>query len=163
MQNKRTEHNYIDILKDSLDKKLRILDRIIQLNAEQESVLKSDTVDYDRFDATIEDKEECINELQSLDAGFQSVYDRVKEMLLKNKDVFRDDICLMQEKIREITEKSMDIQSQEARNKEAFQNRVVSSKKEIKTAKTANKVASSYYQSMNRLNVVESQFLDTKK
>lgn len=162
MQNKKTEHNYIEILKESLDKKLRILDEIITLNKEQEKILRDNELDYDKFNAVIEDKEKCIKEIQRLDEGFQSVYDRVKEMLSHNKETFSNDIRILQEKIKEVTDKSMDIQSQEARNKETFQSKVVSSRKEIKTAKAANKVAANYYQSMHKLNAVGSQFLDTK-
>lgn len=162
MQNKKTEHNYIEILKESLDKKLLVLDAIIAFNREQEKIMKSDDFDYVRFNATIAGKDDCIEEIQELDRGFQSVYDRIKELFSANKEAYSEDIRMLQDKIRAITDKSMDIQSQEARNKETFQTRVVSSRKEIKTAKTANKVAANYYQSMNKLNVVGSQFLDTK-
>lgn len=163
MQNKMTEHTYINIMKESLDKKLRVLDDIIEANREQEMILWADETDYEKLDKTIEKKGACIDEIKGLDKGFQSLYDRVKQELSGNKELFEDDIREMQDKIRLITEKTMDIQAQEARNKEAFQGKVHYSKKEIKTAKTANKVAASYYQNMNKLNVVDSQFLDTKK
>lgn len=162
MQN-NTEQNYIEILKDSLNKKLRVLDEIISVNNIQAEILKAEELDYAAFDKTIADKDRCIDEIRLLDKGFQTVYDRIKELFEKNKSLYAEDIKLMQEQITRLTEKSMDIQSQEARNKESFQNRVILSRREIKTAKTANKVAANYYQSMNRLNVVDSQFLDTKK
>ncbi len=160
MQN--NEHNYIGILKESLDKKLKVLDGILEQNRIQEQILHKDEIDFDSFNETVEVKEKYINELEVLDKGFQSVYDRVKEELNNHKDIYKQDIVKLQEKIKEITEKSMDIQSGEARNKEVFQKKMVESRKNIRSVKNANKVAASYYQSMNKLNVVDSQFLDTK-
>lgn len=161
MQN--IEHNYIGILKESLDKKIKILDDILEQNRCQEKILHEPEIDFDGFNETVATKEKCINELEILDKGFQTVFDRVKETLNADKETYRQDIKELQEKIKTITEKSMDIQSGEARNKEAFQKTITESRKNIRSVKTANKVAANYYQSMNKLNVVDSQFLDTKK
>lgn len=161
MQN--IEHNYIGILKESLDKKIKILDDILEQNRRQEKILCEPEIDFDGFNETIAAKEKCINELEVLDKGFQTVFDRVKETLDADKETYRQDIKELQEKIKTITEKSMDIQSGEVRNKETFQKNITESRKNIRSVKTANKVAANYYQSMNKLNVVDSQFLDTKK
>ncbi len=161
MQN--SEQNYLVILKESLDKKIRLLEDILEQNKLQENILHEPEIDFDRFNDTVHVKEKCIKELEVLDRGFQTIYDRVKEALNEDKEAYRQDIKELQEKIKTITEKSMDIQSGEARNKEAFQKSITESRKNIRSVKTANKVASNYYQSMNKLNVVDSQFLDTKK
>ncbi len=161
MQN--SEQNYLVILKESLDKKIRLLEDILEQNKLQENILHEPEIDFDRFNDTVDVKEKCIKELEVLDRGFQTIYDRVKEALNEDKEAYRQDIKELQEKIKTITEKSMDIQSGEARNKEAFQKSITESRKNIRSVKTANKVASNYYQSMNKLNVVDSQFLDTKK
>lgn len=163
MQNKKTEHNYIEILSDSLVKKINVLDKIIEINLVQRDIFKSDELDYDAFDKTIEDKDSCIKEINNLDRGFEAVYERLQVVLSQNKEQYAKEIKDMQLKIKEITDKSVSIQVQEARNKEAFQEKVKYVKKEIKVAKTANKVAQSYYQSMNKINMVDAQFLDTKK
>lgn len=161
MQN--IEHNYIGILKESLDKKIKILDDILEQNRRQEKILREPEIDFDGFNETVAAKEKCINELEVLDKGFQTVFDRVKEALSADKETYRQDIKELQERIKTITEKSMDIQSGEVRNKETFQKNITESRKNIRSVKTANKVAANYYQSMNKLNVVDSQFLDTKK
>lgn len=161
MQN--IEHNYIGILKESLDKKIKILDDILEQNRRQEKILREPEIDFDGFNETIAAKEKCIKELEVLDKGFQTVFDRVKEALSADKETYRQDIKELQERIKTITEKSMDIQSGEVRNKETFQKNITESRKNIRSVKTANKVAANYYQSMNKLNVVDSQFLDTKK
>ncbi len=158
-----SEHNYIGILKESLEKKIKLLDDILEQNKLQENLLREEEIDFDSFNETVEAKEKCINKLDILDKGFQTVFDRVKEVLAADKETYKQDIIELQEKIKIITEKSMDIQSGEARNKEAFQKNITESRKNIRSVKTANKVASNYYQSMNKLNVVDSQFLDTKK
>lgn len=161
MQN--SGHNYINILKESLDKKIKLLDDILEQNKLQEDIFRKEEIDFDSFNETVETKEKCIRELELLDRGFQNIYDRVKETLTADKETYKQDIKEMQDKIRIITEKSMDIQSGEARNKEAFQKSITESRKNIRSVKTANKVAANYYQSMNKLNVVDAQFLDTKK
>lgn len=158
-----SEHSYIGILKESLDKKIKLLDEILEQNRLQENILRETEIDFDSFNNTVEVKEKCINRLEALDRGFQNVYDRVKEALTADREAYKEDIRELQEKIKIITGKSMDIQSGEARNKEAFQKNITESRKNIRSVKTANKVASSYYQNMNKLNVVDSQFLDTKK
>lgn len=161
MQN--SGHNYVGILKESLEKKIKILDDILEQNKLQEKIFREAEIDFDRFNETVEAKEKSINELKVLDKGFQTVFDRVKEAFDVDKEAYKQDIVELQEKIKIITEKSMDIQTGEARNKEAFQKKIAESRKNIRSVKTANKVASNYYQSMNKLNVVDSQFLDTKK
>ncbi len=161
MQSK--ELNYLQILDESLDKKIEILRSIEDINKRQSDLLSAAGIDYDAFDATVEEKAVCIENINNLDNGFQSVFDRVKDMLQAHKEQYIDRIRTMQEKIKQIMALSMDIQAQESRNKAAFQEKVRTSKKEIKTAKTANKVAANYYHSMNGLNMVSSQFLDTKK
>ncbi len=163
MQDNGTKQSYIKIMNESLDKKIRVLDDIIEATKSQESILKAEEIDFEAFDKTIELKEKYIKEIQTLDRGFQSVYDRIKEELQENRQMYTYEIQSMKDKIRLITEKTMDIQSKESRNKESFQGKVSTVRKQAKTAKTANKVASSYYKSMTGLNVVNSQFLDTKK
>lgn len=155
--------NYIKVLDESLNKKISILKSIQEVNAVQSKLLSESELDYDKFDATVDEKAGYIDEIESLDKGFQSVYDRISEALVKDKALYSAQIKAMQEKIRLITDMSMDIQSSEARNKEAFGSRVVTARKSMKSAKTANRVAADYYQSMSGLNVVDSQFLDTKK
>ena len=100
---------------------------------------------------------------QQLDRGFSTVYTRVKEELIGNKDAYKEQIAQMQALITEITDKSMNIQATEKRNKEALMSRMDMVKREIYQAKNTKKVATSYYKNMNGLNYVEPQFMDRKK
>ena len=70
----------LDMLEESLVKKIDILTRIEDENEKQREVLSS--MDEEReaeFDATIDKKTELIDQLGLLDDGFQSLFDRVKE------------------------------------------------------------------------------------
>ena len=70
----------LDMLEESLAKKIDILTKIEEENEKQREVLSS--MDEEReaeFDATIDKKTELIDQLGLLDDGFQSLFDRVKE------------------------------------------------------------------------------------
>ncbi len=163
MQNNQTEHNYIKILLESLDKKLTVLNQIEVWSTKQSEIINDEKFDFDEFDNTIQEKEKLINEINILDSGFDTVYKRVKDMLSENKDAYTEDISKLKELIKAIMDKSMDIQAKEQRNKESFSNRTQVLRKEVKVAKNTNKVAADYYQSMNKLNVIDPQFMDWKK
>lgn len=160
---KNNNDNYITILKSSLVKKIEVLNKISEQNEIQKKLINSENFDYNVFEKTLEEKEKLVGEINKLDFGFQSVYDRVKEVLETGKDAYADEIKEMQRMISEITDKSMDIMAEENRNKDAIIKRKDSTKKEITMARTTNKVAANYYKTMSKLNVLDSQFIDTKK
>ena len=157
------DKEYIAILQQSLEKKNRILDLIIEKNKEQRILFTDDTLPPERLEENIKEKGDLVDQLDQLDDGFEQVYNRVREILNKEKEAYRDEIKRMQELIREITDKSATIQAQEQRNKELAVQKFASVKKEIRKARTSTKAASQYYKSMAKTNVVDSQFLDKKK
>ena len=163
MQNRKTEHSYIEILLQSLKKKSAVLDKIIEANEEHAKISAAKDFDPEAFDVVFDKKDELIKELEQLDKGFSTVYTRVKEELIGNKDSYKEIIAEMQALITEITNKSMDIQATEKRNKETLMSRMDMVKREIYQAKNTKKVATSYYKNMNGLNYVEPQFMDRKK
>lgn len=159
MQNKE----YIAVLQQSLEKKNGILDMIIEKNKEQRLLFTDDTLPPERLEENIKEKGELVDQLNLLDDGFEQIYNRVKDILNKEKETYRDEIKKMQELIRNITDKSATIQAQEQRNKELAVQKFASVKKEIRKARTSTKVASQYYKSMSKTNVIDSQFVDQKK
>lgn len=163
MQNRKTEHSYIEILLQSLNKKSSVLDRIMEANEEHAQIAVAKDFDPEAFDVIFDKKDELIKELEQLDRGFNTVYARVKEELIGNKEAYKEEIAKMQALITEITDKSMNIQATEKRNKEALMSRMDMVKREIYQAKNTKKVATSYYKNMNGLNYVEPQFMDRKK
>ena len=163
MQNRKTEHSYIEILLQSLNKKSSVLDKIMEANEEHAKIAAAKDFDPEAFDVVFDKKDQLIKELEQLDRGFSTVYTRVKEELIGNKDAYKEQIAQMQSLITEITDKSMNIQATEKRNKEALMSRMDMVKREIYQAKNTKKVATSYYKNMNGLNYVEPQFMDRKK
>ena len=57
----------------------------------------------------------------------------------------------------------MEIEASEKRNKEMMDNTTSDMQNQVNTAKATYAAATNYYYNMNRLNVVDPQFLDKKK
>lgn len=154
--------NYLQIMIDSLIKKKDILQKIVEYNTEQESILKEAEFNGDVFQKNMELKSECIDELNRLDEGFQMVYDRVKEDVQMYKQNYKPDIERLQQLIREVTSLSAAIQTQEARNKLQVERRFRQLREETKTAKRSMSMANQYYKNMAQISS-EPQFMDKKK
>ena len=157
------QNTYVDIMIQSLNKKIQVLNEIKKLNVLQCNLLEDEKTDADEFDKTVEDKARLIEQLEQLDSGFDKLFDRVKEELHEHKDAYKDKIKSMQDCIRKITDLSMELQSQEAKNKDLMTRRFVSVRQKAKIVRTNTKVANQYYQNMMQLNYVDPQFMDNKK
>lgn len=153
--------NYLEILTDSLKKKSKVLDEIMQYNSDQENLLRQESISLEELDANMELKDGLIQKLVQLDDGFETLYERIKEKLLTQKDQYKAQIGQMQELISEITEKSVSIQAQEARNKGMIENYFARERGQLRQSRQVSKAAYGYYKSMS--NGVSSQLLDQKK
>ena len=89
------------ILLQSLEKKTKLLDDMIRQNGVQEELLKEEDLDMDAFDEAINQQGFYIEELDKLDQGFETVYDRVREELLRDKARYRMEIIRMKELIQQ--------------------------------------------------------------
>lgn len=159
-------NDYIQIMIDSLKKKSIILDRIINSNLEQSELLAGktfDEVDWDRFNLIVTDKEIEIDHINEMDAGFQSLYDRVGEQLKKDRHNYTEQIKTLQALITELEEKSVIIRTGEERNRATIEKIVTGRKSEIKQNRTSLKAASSYYKAMQKNFLYEANSLDTTK
>ncbi|MBP3338702.1 MAG: flagellar protein FliT [Lachnospiraceae bacterium] len=163
MQNEISNKDYLGILIQSLNKKIVVLDKILVENAKQSEIIAAEKFDFDKFDEVYAEKENLINELKLLDNGFEKVYNRVKEILDVDRELYKNEIKAMQDLIRIIISKAADVEVSEKRNHEAMTAKNVMLKKQVKTVKLTNKAAAEYYQTMNKLKVVEPQFMDKKK
>lgn len=153
---------YIAILTESLEKKKVILQKLLRENEKQEAAVKQEN-DMEAFDKTVKAKSRLIRELNGLDDGFEKVYDRIREEFLRDKDVYREEIAVMQRLISEITDLSVAMQASEARNKKLVEQYFSYARGKIRQSKKSVRAASDYYKSMNRMNYVGSQFMDRKK
>lgn len=158
-----SNESYIAILEESLVKKADILAHLQLLCQEQSDILDDANMTPEMFDENVQKKEILITRLANLDDGFEQLYQRVREELASNKDQYRDSIRHMQELIRDVTDKSVQIQAIEARNKEKVQTRFGEIRSQIREVKHSGRAVSNYYQTMMKMNAVEPQFWDSKK
>ena len=111
--------DYLELLEESLIKKIKVLDKIGEFNLKQKDVFTtfSEKPDLEKFDQFIEEKDKLIEELNLLDDGFEALYARVAETLKSDKEGNAPRIKRLQNLICEITDKSSSLQAQEAENK----------------------------------------------
>ena len=153
---------YINILTDTLRRKAELLDRLILLTEEQEGIISSEAQDMESLENTFSEKEAGISQLNQLDEGFEKVYHHVKEAFEVNKEQYKDQIRMLQELIRSVTEKGARLQAMELRNRSKFQMFFAGKKKEIKNFKVSSRTANNYYQNAMNQQPGESYFLDKK-
>ena len=110
---------YLSILTESLKKKITILDEILLLNQKQLESVSGNEIDDDLFNEIIDKKDIYIKEINNLDKGFEQVYERIKSEITGNTDKFSSEIAILKQLISQITEKSMEVQLSEKRNKQA--------------------------------------------
>ncbi len=159
-----TEANrYIQILIDGLMKKSTVLDAILEQNQEQSRLVSEDSFDADAFDATVDAKAKLIDQLNLMDDGFESVYERVREELLAHKEEYRSEIRTLQELVSEVTEKSVAIQTEEERNRKLVLSKLSVERKKLHETKANSKKVNDYYNNMKQINTIDAQFLDRKK
>lgn len=156
------EKQYVTILKDSLEKKVKVLKEIEQLNIEQQKILEENEADLEAWEANTDAKGQQIEELNLLDTGFEELYEKVRVPLSEQKELYREEIKSMQKLIARITELSVNIKVQEQRNKDLAMRQFGHMRKQIKTVKQSKRVAKLYDTSMKKLNYVDAQFMDKK-
>lgn len=139
---------YIAIMLQSLQKKEKVLDEIIRLDDVQKKVLTDNNCTVDEFDETVEAKSACIEQLNQLDSGFQKLYAEVETEIKDNREKYSAEIKKMQECIRSVTDKSVKIQAQEARNKELLKEKIANVHKQATEVRKNSRAITGYYNSM---------------
>ena len=158
-----TEKSYIQMLEESLYKKRDILRNLQVLCHEQGEILLDEKAEADAFEKNVEQKAALIERLEKLDQGFEQVFSRVEEELQSNKELYKENILHMQECIREITERSANLQMLERQNKELAQKKFASVRSQARELRQNGKAVSSYYQSMMKAKHDDPIFMDSKK
>lgn len=157
------EENYITILIQSLEKKIKVLDEISAENKNQKQILQAEKLDADAFQASVDKKAELIDQVAFLDDGFQQMYDRVKDVLSEKKHLYVKEIETLKQLITEITEKTATIQKEELENRGLAEVQFSGEKKKVRQMRASKQVAKTYYNNMAKLNYVDPQFMDKKK
>lgn len=157
------DREYIQLLVDIMSKKLRILKDIYSKTVSQSELARADEFDRDAFEDTINCKDLLIEELNQSDAGFESIYEKVRSTLIKDKAKYVKEISNLKSIIKECTDLGVEIETLESRNKDKFALEFSKGHKEIKRMKQSQSVAANYYRSMSGTQIVDSAFLDQKK
>lgn len=155
--------NYLSILEESLRKKLTVLDKIRAYNEKQYECFTAENVDMTGFDVAIEEKGKLIEELTKLDEGFEALYASIAEQLQKEKIMHEAQIKVLQDLIRQVTEKSVSIQAQESRNKALIESYFAKEKKQIRENRVNSKAAYGYYKSLDKAALEASRAFDLKQ
>lgn len=153
---------YLKMLDQSLDQKKQMLDQMIEMTATQKASLDKDPVDWTGFDTLVEKKAEMIERLDRMDDGFESVYDRIREELLREKEQYKEFVTEIKKKIQAVSDASATLMAAERRNKELVEVKMADEKKKLQQRKTTSKVASNYYRTMNKVNLIDPQLMDKK-
>ena len=157
------EKNYVQMLKESLEKKCDILRQLQYLTQKQSEILQDKEASAQIFEDNVTEKDVMIQRLQTLDAGFEQVFAKVEMELLNNREQYKEDIRFMQDKIREITERSTSLQVMEKQNKELATNKFANIRSRARGLRQSGKAVSSYYKNMMKAGAMEPQFMDSKK
>lgn len=158
-----SEENYLNILEQSLKKKLGVLNLIREKNEQQRILLLDKELAPEDFEENINQKAALVDELNLLDEGFEEIYARIQQQLNAGKEQYQKQIQRLQEMIREVTAAGSSIQAEEQRNYKLAQKKFESVKKQVREVKASHKVVSQYYRNMTQGHQIEAQFLDNKK
>lgn len=155
--------NYLKVLEESLEKKLQIMTKLQEYNLEQQKIFQAQEVELEKFDEYVDKKSELIEELTALDSGFETLYRNVSEELQGNREKYTAQIKRLQELVTRVTEESVTIQAQEARNKKLVEDHFRKERSNIAQNRKTSKAAFDYYRSMSQSNVAPPQFMDSKQ
>lgn len=154
---------YLNVLEGSLEKKLQIMAKLKEYNMSQQEIFQAQEVELEKFDEYVDKKSELIEELTSLDSGFETLYQNVSEELQGNREKYAAQIKRLQELVTKVTEESVAIQAQEARNKKLVEDYFRKERANIGQSRKNAKAAYDYYKSMSNSNIAPPQFMDSKK
>lgn len=159
MENK----TYIQILIDSQDQKVKILEKILELTKEQSELLEDSSFEPDDFTNIIQKKELHIKKLEVLDNGFQKLFEKVKDEITNNKYNYKEEIEELKETITIIADLGTELELKEKTNKRKMETFFTLKKKEIKDFNKSKQTADNYQKNMNGQDDNLSFFFDSKK
>ncbi len=154
---------YIEALQLSLEKKEKVMRELLKFTERQEQLLSAEEPNMDKMEKLFKEKEQELNELRSLDDGFERLYNKIREGIRTRAEEFRPGIEKLQESIRTITELGVTLEALERRNKDRMESVICSSRTKIKTFNKSNAAVTRYYKNMNSGTLENPAFLDTKK
>lgn len=163
MDFKNQKETYLAVLIASLEKKIELLDQLIALSKEQELLIINDSINEERFNQILDEKDIKINRILELDEGFDKIYQNLKEELAVNMNNYKDEIQKLKDRITTVTNKGVQLQVIEKQSKSKMEFYFHAERKKIKEFRLSNQTASSYYKNMTDHYEQQSYFYDKKK
>ena len=155
--------NYLELMRDSLVKKEKILSDVLELTREQEKLLNLEDFDDEAFDAIITEKSILIEEINKLDEGFELIYKRIEDQIKEEPSYYRESIEKLQGFIRTLVDKGVEVETLERRNQIKFDMNISKSKDRIRNYNLNSNAVTKYYSNMSG-NIGEgTYFVDKKK
>ena len=154
---------YVDIMLDSLKRKKDYLDEILTLTERQSEIAELKELDDDAFGETVDRKEILIDNINEIDKGFTSVYDRIRGNLLDNKDRYLDKLKSMQELIKYCMDAGLKIEALEERNRAKLEFVLANRQKNFRQVKQSRNIVNKYYRGMSSSIMNDSMLYDRKK
>lgn len=155
--------NYLTILAESLNEKSRVLEQLLADTEKQGELLKEELLSFEEFDRLAEHKDGLVDQLIGLDEGFETLYDRIKVQLQKERQQYAGQIRQLQEQIGAVTDQGVRLEAMEQRNKTMIEQHFRRSREEIRQGRHNVQAALHYYKNMNSLGAVPPQFMDSKQ
>lgn len=155
--------NHLNVLSESLDDKIKVLQEIQEYNNRQEQAFRTEQVNIEEFDTAVEEKGRLIEKLTRLDDGFEILYGHLSEELRQNREKYVGQIKELQEKISKVTALSVSIQAQEARNKKLVEEYFRKARAGLGQNRRSSKAAYDYYKSMSGSGYPQNSQWDSKQ
>jgi len=155
--------NELQVLIDALNKKHTILLSILDDSKKQYELSRESAFDLREFDNLVDHKDEMLRDMDNIDQGFDTVFQRIKSELLDNISSHTDEIGQMQKLIRAIIDCGAEISAVEMRTKESLKNSINKQRQELFQKRVSSKTVMDYYKASNQLNNLQPFFMDQKK
>lgn len=155
--------NYLEFMKDSLVKKDKILSELIALTKEQGVLLSEAELDDEGFNRLIVKKSSLIGEINKLDEGFDLIYKRIADKVKENPAFYKEPIEELQNLIRTLVDKGVEVETAERRNQVKFDSQVSKSREKIRSYNLNSSAVTKYYSNMSGNTGETPYFLDQKK
>lgn len=154
---------YLTILEESLKMKQRALDQIIAICDKQGELLGAESFDLEAYDECVDQKDVCIDQINQIDEGFETLYQKIKEELGNHKEQYADQIKRIQTLITTVTEKSVNIQAKEKRNFDSANLILKNEKRKVGSGRRSSKAVLGYYKNLNQAISEGESAMDIKK
>lgn len=155
-------HNYVQVLIETLQKQVTVLQDILKLTQEQSTIAGKSDFNEVMLEESLNKKEVLIAKLNELDDGFTAVYGRVRSEVMNKQELYRDELKMMQSLIKQCTDLGIEIKVLEERNREKLTQCFANQQKKYGSKRTAASVASRYHQTMNNRKAMDSYFFNQK-